>query len=466
MTTSTTDSAYLNFPTLLDPAFSPSAYANDLVLATNNPSDTTIDLSTPLSRVLFDAQEVDTHIDTLTTQYAGPIIDITQSKADASAAVLETVEAQVAGLKESYERLQREVVDRWESAEQVRLVAERLVEALRLGRKVLRCLQLARQLESSVAEGRMVGAAETILDVREVFTQDPHIQLDRVKVVASVRADVLVPMERAVVQRAQGVVKEFSMSGLLAATAAGQSSASSTNPALTSTYARTEETKSRASQAIHTLYLLSPVPKGSKSTVSEANEGRSFEPTLLLAALTSYLQISLSSSTASLARALANLPGLDRTLLEISARCQNLVALETLLASLQPPIHPSLPSPARSLDEDDGDDSLTPANLLAPLLRHLDTASLPSYFWRSLASAMPPRVNEVLNKGGSTARTLRASRDRLREMLRECVERGSRLPGTSEGRRTVGEGAGGTAVANWEREAAVMVGSVVGSLGR
>jgi hypothetical protein len=465
MATTAGDSAYLNFPTLLDPDFSPTAYANDLVLATNNPSDTTIDLSTPLSRVLFDAQEVDTHIDTLTTQFAGPIIDITQRKADASAAVLETVEAQVAGLKESYERLQREVVDRWESAEQVRLVAERLVEALRLGRKVLRCLQLARQLESAVGEGRMVGAAETILDVREVFTQDSDVQLYRVKVVASVRAEVLVPMERAVVQRAQGVVKEFSMSELLAATAAGQQTASSANTPLTSTYARSEETKSRASQAIHTLYLLSPVPKSTKSDSTKPTAIQSFEPTLLLTALTAYLQTGLSSSIASLARALANLPSLERTLLEISARCQNLVALEALLASLPPPTHPSLPI-LTTTASNDGDNASAPDNLLAPLLNHLDTASLPSYFWRSLASAMPPRVTEILNKGGSTARTLRGSRDRLREMLRECVERGSRLPGSNEARRAVVGGAGGAQVVNWEREAAVMVGSVVGTLGR
>jgi len=44
----------------------------------------------------------------------------------------------------------------------------------------------------------------------------------------------------------------------------------------------------------------------------------------------------------------------------------------------------------------------------------------------------------------------------VREAVRECVERGSRLPGTAgeEGKRT----------GNWEREAAVMVGAVVGPL--
>jgi hypothetical protein len=213
------------------------------------------------------------------------------------------------------------------------------------------------------------------------------------------------------------------------------------------------------------LYLLSPVPKAIKSDSTKPTGTHTFEPTLLLTALTAYLQTGLSSSTASLARALANLPSLERTLLEISARCQNLVALEALLASLSPPTHPSLPT-STTTSSDDSDDASTPSNLLAPLLRHLDTGSLPSYFWRSLASAMPPRVTEILNKGGSTARTLRGSRDRLREIVRECVERGSRLPGSTEGRKAFVEGAGGAVVVNWEREAAVMVGSVVGSLGR
>lgn len=63
-----------------------------------------------------------------------------------------------------------------------------------------------------------------------------------------------------------------------------------------------------------------------------------------------------------------------------------------------------------------------------------------------------------MNKGGPPARALRGARERVREGVRECVLRGSRGPGGGSG--------GGGGKGEWEREAAVMVGSVVGLLGR
>ena len=86
--TSTTETSYLDTATLLAPTFSPTSYANTLIHATNNASDTPLDLSTPLSRVLFDVQEVDTRIDALTTTNAEHIVAHTQTRALASGAVL------------------------------------------------------------------------------------------------------------------------------------------------------------------------------------------------------------------------------------------------------------------------------------------------------------------------------------------------------------------------------------------
>jgi hypothetical protein len=172
-----------------------------------------------------------------------------------------------------------------------------------------------------------------------------------------------------------------------------------------------------------------------------------FRPSLLLDALEDYLQTALKSSLASLARALATLPSLDRTLLEVSARCQNIVALETLLESTKPPPHPML---------DDGQTRRAASNFLQPLLNSLDTSSLPSFFWRSLASGLAPRVQELMHRGGVSARTLRSNKDRVRDAIRDCVNRGSQLPsGTLSRGKTMAAG-------GWEREAAVMVGSIMG----
>ena len=79
-----------------------------------------------------------------------------------------------------------------------------------------------------------------------------------------------------------------------------------------------------------------------------------------------------------------------------------------------------------------------------------------------MAGQLTSRVQDILNRGGVSARTLRTNRDRVREAVRECVDRGTQLPvsGLGPGRREAGK------VGNWEREAAVMVGSIVGPLQR
>lgn len=238
------------------------------------------------------------------------------------------------------------------------------------------------------------------------------------------------------------------MSSLLASSGQQQGQAGSTQ-----TFAQTEDTKSRATSALQTLYLLSPIKPS--TTV------QTFEPTLLISALQSYLQTALTSSLAALSRALATLPTLDRTLLEISARCQNIVALEALLESIKPRAHPLLAA-SQGREGLTGDQTASMPNFLAPLLRRLDTSSLPSYFWRSMAGQLSGRVQEILTRGGVSARTLRTNRDRVRDMIRECVDRGSQLPvsGLAPGREDSGK------VDNWQREAAVMAQSVIGPLQR
>ena len=422
--------SYIDYETFLDPDFSPVSFANSLVLATNNPSDTPLDLSTPLSRVLFDVQEVDTHIHTLTTKSALPLLNYTKEQDDASQRIVSEVEGQVASLTDGYQRLEKEVIRRYEDADEVRIAVERLWQTVKIGRGVGRCLMLGRQLEAQMSEvgpgtttkredhRAMIRAANTLLTIRQLLAasgpDEEGEHLLRVNLILSLQSGLLASSDSTLQGRGQQIIREFSMSSL---------APSSNGPA---TYAQSEETKARTISALLTLHLLSPP--------------------LLLSALQSYLRTSLTSSLASIARALANLPNLDRTLLEVSARCQNIVALEALLETVKAPAQPV---------EEHGNDGGEPSNFLRPLLAALDTSSLPSYFWRSLAEGLAGRVSDLVARGGVNARTLRSQRDRVRESVRDCVFKGSQGPGGARGR----EGA-------WEREAAVMVGSVVGALGR
>lgn len=445
----TSDPSYIDYELFLSPSFSAPAFANTLVLSTNNPTDTPLDLSTPLSRVLFDIQEVDSHIHTLTTSSAIPLLTHTQSQTAASSRIVTELSNQVASLNDSYKRLEKEIIGRYEAAEEVRRVSERLWLTVRLGRAVGRALQLGRQLEIQMSELQtqsantsttsktredhraMVRASNTLLATRVLFdTSSPDSEgalLSRVNIITTLQSSVLTPSERTVRTKAQQIIREFSMSTLSS----------------TTTYAQTEETKSRTTSALLSLYLLSSQPKIPTP---------SFEPDLLILSLQDYLRTSLTSSLASLTRALGTLPTLDRTLLEISARCQNIVALEILLESIKPPPFTletavSIPNP--------------PTNFLVPLLNSLETASIPSYFWRSLASSLSPKVQELVQRGGVQARTLKSNRNSVRDAIRECVVRGSQPPaGAVTSSKTKGRGEG------WEREVAVMVAAVMGHLGR
>ncbi|KAI1493801.1 Golgi transport complex subunit 5-domain-containing protein [Biscogniauxia mediterranea] len=445
------EASYVDYDTFLDPGFSPSAFANNLVLATNNPTDTPLDLSTPLSKVLFDAQEVDSHIHLLTTRSAIPLLTHTKEQTEASTRIVSEIDNQVKSLNDSYKQLEKEVIQKHAEADEVRQVASRLWEALKLGRSVGRCLQLGRQLEVQHSEmsnatagpsGKkedhraLVRCAHTILSLREVLDKKAPGEeghgLERVNVIKSLQDTIVGPIERSVRSTSEQIIREFSI---------GSASG-------TATFAQSEETKARTMSAAVALYLLSP-------TVGTKPD--KWTPQLLLQALEVYLRNALQSSIASLARSLATLPSLDRTLAEVSARCQNIIALEIILDSTKAPAHPLLPAQKQVSDK---------GTLLQPLLAYLETGSLASYFWRTMAGSLASRVQEIVNRGGVSARTLKTNRSTVGEAIRECVIRGSQPPSTvapTKSRVTKGdpEKSGG-----WDREVAVMVGSVVGNLGR
>ncbi|KAI1372199.1 oligomeric Golgi complex subunit 5 [Hypoxylon crocopeplum] len=444
------DASYIDYEAFLDPSFSPSHFANTLVLATNNPNDTPLDLSTPLSKVLFDAQEVDSHIDLLTTRSAIPLLTHTKDQTEASGKIISEIDNQVKSLNESYKQLEKEVIQKHAEADEVRQVAARLWETLKLGRSVGRCLQLGRQLEIQHAEittsstgnrkedhRALVRCAHTLLSLREILDKktvgEEGYKLDRVNAIKSLQDTIIAPIEKSVRNASEQIIREFNI---------GSASG-------TATFAQSEEAKARTISAAVTLYLISP-------TLSAKPD--KWTPQLLLQALEVYLRNALQSSIASLARSLATLPSLDRTLAEVSARCQNIIALEIILGTTKPPAHPLLPAHKNASSEK--------SNLLQPLLAYLETGSLASYFWRTMAGSLATRVQEIVNRGGVSARTLKTNRNAVGDAIRECVIQGSQPPSTITTAKVKAPKGEAEKSNGWDREVAVMVGSVVGNLGR
>ncbi|KPM37458.1 hypothetical protein AK830_g9118 [Neonectria ditissima] len=430
--------SYIDYETFLDPGFSPASFANSLVVATNNPNDIPLDLSTPLSRVLFDAQEIDSHIDVLTTRSAVPLLQYTQHQSQASRHIIAELDGQIKSLNDSYRQLEKEVIDKHAEADEVRQVALRLWETLRLGRSVGRCLQLGRQLEIQHSELELAAGAAgkdhralvrcsyTILSLREIIDRKAPGEeghgLNRVDAIRSLQDTVTTPIERSVRETAERIVREFSITS-------------------TATFTQGEEARSRMVSALTTLYLLSP---------TLGFRADKWVPRTLLQNLETYIRSALQASITALSRSLGQLPTLDKALAEVTAKCQNIVSLETILDVTKAPSHPLLPASSQSH-----------ANLLQHLLSHLETGSLASFFWRTTASSLANRVQDIVNRGGVVARTLRTNKAAVGDAIRQAVVKGSQLPGALSGAkgkiRTEG---------NWDREVAVMVGSIVNNLGR
>lgn len=495
-------SSYIPIDKLTSDSFNPYNYANDLVKSVNTSSatgqpntasDALVDLTTPLQKTLFDLQEIDTAIHTLTSRSALEILEYTQQQNATAQRILERVEEERARLVADFERLKGEVLGRYERAEKARLGAERSLKVVRLTRTVQRVVGLARQFEGMVVDsglgtGReqhrdMPRAANVVLEFRDVMGRPGSevAEIGKVIIVKQVRGRVFEDGEARLLDWSRRVVREFSASSLIST-----STPSTAFGGTSSTYKEAEEARARFTSAVHVLYLLSPAPRLEGGRRMRKDE---FEAEYLLRALQGYLQSSITSSAGGIGRGLSQLPLLDRALLEVSARCQSVIALGVLLEGIHAPEHLLLEkaekkSKKRSKAEDSEEDELEDDfdeldnsdedeeardteqdNLLDPLLSSLDTSSLASYFWRSLASALTAKVQEIMTRGGVSARTLKSNKEIVRDEIRNCVLRGSKMPSALMGH---GPASGGKeeVVGNWEREAAVMVGSVMGTLNR
>lgn len=485
-------SSYIPIAALTSPTFNAYTYANDLVKSVNTSqstgqptTDALVDLTTPLQKTLFDLQEIDTSIHSLTSRSALEILQHTQTQNETAQRILARVDEERTRLVTDFERLKTEVLGRYEAAEKARRGAERSLKVIRMMKGVQRVVGLARTFEGILGAAgedhrEMLRAAGVVLEFRDFMGRPGTevVELGKVNVVRTIRGRVFEDGEAKVLDWARKVVREFSASSLVAANAP---STIVTMGAGAATYKEAEEAKARFTSAVHTLYLLSPAPRldgGRRMRIDE------FEAEYLLRALQGYLQSSVTSSAGGIGRGLGQLPLLERALLEVSARCQSVIALGVLLEGIQAPKHLLLESDTNrsrrkvverdeedliddldSIDIEDEQDEVESDNLLTPLLTSLDTSSLTSYFWRSLASSLTIKVQEIVNRGGVSARTLKTNKDTVRAEIRDCVLRGSKMPSALMGQNQA-PGTKEQVVGNWEREAAVMVGSVIGPLGR
>ena len=432
----TEEDTYIDYDTFLSPTFSPYAFANTLIRSTNDPSDSSIDLSTPLSRVLFDLQEIDSHLHGLTTASALPLISSVSTTHTASDRVLSAVTTQLEALNTTYAHLRRDIAVRSTAASQVLTVVERLHSVTSQLREISRALVLARQMELQLSDllpaaavdhhlhhKALVRLAQSVLELHRgnvLASVDPNVEI-----AAVLRNQVFRPAETAVLQRAREGITEYHPIPISLAAGGGGSGGGDKLAAPVAATAM-EGMRGKATAGATALFLLS-------SSSSKENNS------LLISAVQGYINAAVNGSLSALARSLTALSTLDRSCTEVATRCQNLVSLGSLLHGI--------PRPDNAEGGKKGEKTL-----LDSVLDALDTPSLQSRFFRSLATGLEPRVREVVNRGGANARILKGAKERLRNALKGTVERG--LVGL-EGEKQMG---------GLDLAVAVMLGAV-GSLG-
>ncbi|RPB21428.1 hypothetical protein L211DRAFT_862985 [Terfezia boudieri ATCC MYA-4762] len=405
METEPPSDSYIDYEAFLSPTFSPHSFANALILHTNTSDDPNLDLSTPLSRVLFDLQEIDSHIHSLTTGNASELLAYAEESRSVSEDLVKGVEEQMKVVGLAYRRLEKEVVGRGKAAEEVLGVVERLNVVTRVVREVGRVVLLGRQLEGLGDWKVLLRMGYTVAEMRRTLFADERgggRELAEVNCVKVVVSQLLVPAEQYLKTIATGIVANFALptTSTTANTGTSASTISSFSPTnLPSSFAAQtsfEASLSRVSSATQILYLLSPPSTTSKS---------SSDSSLLLRVLNTFLTNQTTSSLAALSRVFSSLtptqpspPALDRSFLEIVQKIRGIATLEEVLKSL-------------------------PLSTLDPT-SDFDTPSLPTLFFRNLSSGLETLVRNVLARGGVAARGLRAGKDKLREGLRGVVERG------------------------------------------
>ena len=279
------DESYIDYEAFLSPSFSAYTFANTLITSTNDPLDPNLDLSTPLQRVLFDLQEINTHIHNLTSTSAVPLLNFTASTTSASDNIVTTLSTHLSTLKTAYTRLHAAITTRAETAQQVLTATTNLHATTTALRDISRAVVLARQLDVQLpaiaADPKaLVRAAHTLRELRATTA----VLSSDIVIVQELNTLVIAPGEKLVATKSRElVVAAFANGGSVAGAGAAASA----------------------------LYHLSP--------------------TLLVSAMQAGLNAAVNAALGGLKKSLKALTMLERAVAETVGRCRAVVAVEEVL---------------------------------------------------------------------------------------------------------------------------------------
>lgn len=200
------DSEYVDYESYLEGNFSPIRFANTLIQATNNPTDTDIDLDAPAKRLTYDLEEVDK----LVSKIAGEEYRDLLSQASHVEIARDSLTPLRSGLDQvnySYGKLVNDVLKPYDEAHGVHAALRRLHSTSSLLRSLTWYLYLARQLDNT--EGSLYDLAVNINQCIDHLNKYPQVQT--LEIVKQHESKELLPRRQKCRDQALAVLRAYTL---------------------------------------------------------------------------------------------------------------------------------------------------------------------------------------------------------------------------------------------------------------
>jgi hypothetical protein len=361
------ESQYVDYDVFLEPRFSPIAFANSLVLATNNASDLEIDLDVPAKRLDYDIEEIDKLInDSAEENYLELLSQGT--KVQMARQAVSEFKPSLDHVNFSYSKLEKDFLQPYRKSQTLHSALKRLHMASSLLRSLTWYLYLARQLWISLQQNSASSNYQAAIHLQQVYKQlKANPNLMSLQIIRGHEKSLSEISDRLKAQ-SRHRIRNFSYSA----------------------------DKQAFSYACLTLYTLE-----SDSMVTE---------------IKNYLIAQVAATSTHMSKVLmSSITGFEGAANDARNRARALVSMNSILATT-------------SIGHEDDNELVPEKKPTQTLLEFLHTKSefknLVSSYWRDVASNLDTKLRELTLRNPTAARTMAPSVPKLKEMIQTNVVNG------------------------------------------
>lgn len=362
-----TESQYVDYDVFLSADFSPTDFANSLVLATNNVSDLEIDLDVPAKRLQYDIEEIDKIINESAENNYIELLD-RGTKVQQARQALDEFKPSLDHVNFSYSKLEKDFLQPYRRSQTLHNALRRLHATSSLLRSLTWYLYLARQLWTSLQQNNASSSYQAALHLQQVYKQlKANPNLMSLQIIRGHEKSLAEISDR-LKSQSRHIIRNFSYSS----------------------------DKQRFSYACLTLHTL--------------------ESDSLIAGIKNYLISQVAATSTQISKVLmSSITGFEGAANDARNRARALNSMNTILATT-------------NISHDDDSDLVTEKQPNQTLLEFLHTKSefknLIASYWRDVASSIDSKLRELVIRNPTASRALAPNVPKLKEIIQTNVING------------------------------------------